>query len=92
MSKARARVIIEGMVQGVFFRVYTKEMAESLSLTGWVKNRWDGRVEALFEGDRKNIDQIISWCYKGPSSARVDNVEVSWEEYDGKLGYFSIAY
>lgn len=92
MKKARAHVIIEGMVQGVFFRSYTKDTAESLALTGWVKNRWDGKVEAVFEGDKKNIEKMINWCYKGPSYARVDKVEVSWEDYTGEFNFFSITH
>lgn len=90
--EARAHVLIEGMVQGVFFRAYTKETAKSLNLSGWVKNCWDGRVEAVFEGDKKNIEEIIKWCYKGPSSASVIKVEVSWEKYTGDESGFTIAY
>jgi len=90
--EARAHIIIEGMVQGVFFRAYTKEMAKELDLSGWVKNRWDGRVEALFEGDKKNIEEIIRWCYKGPSSANVTNVKVAWEKHIGDRSGFTIEY
>jgi len=92
MEKVRARVIIEGRVQGVFFRQHTQEVAYKLGVKGWVKNRRDGSVEALFEGDRKEIDQIIQWCYRGPSEARVKNVRTTWENYTGEFEDFSINY
>jgi acylphosphatase len=92
MEKARARVIVEGRVQGVFFRAHTQEMAYLLSLKGWVKNRRDGRVEALFEGDKAKVDEMIQWCHRGPSEARVTNVRVIWEEFAGEFKDFSITY
>ena len=92
MEKARAHVIIEGRVQGVFFRHHTQEMAYKLNVTGWVKNRRDGSVEALFEGDKKQVDQIIQWCHRGPSEARVMNVHVTWEDYTGEFDDFSVRY
>ena len=92
MEKVRARVIIEGRVQGVFFRHHTQEVAFRLDLKGWVKNRRDGSVEALFEGDKKKVDQIIQWCNRGPSEARVINVQTAWEHYTGEFEDFSIHY
>lgn len=92
MDKARARVIVEGRVQGVFFRAHTEEMASLLSLKGWVKNRRDGRVEALFEGDKAKVDEMIQWCHRGPSEARVTNVRVIWEEFAEEFKDFSITY
>jgi acylphosphatase len=92
MEKARAHVIIEGRVQGVFFRAHTQEMADLLDLTGWVKNRRDGRVEALFEGERSKVQQMIEWCHRGPSEARVTKVLVTWEDFAGEFKNFSIAY
>lgn len=74
--KLRAKVIISGRVQGVFFRANTKQKAEQLGLTGWVRNRFDGKVEALLEGEEKVVQEMINWFHKGPSSAKVDNVEV----------------
>jgi acylphosphatase len=91
-EKVRARVIIEGRVQGVFFRYHTQEMAYQLDLKGWVKNRRDGYVEAVFEGDKEKVDQILQWCHQGPPEARVTNVRLDWEEYTGELGNFSIRY
>ncbi len=92
MDKVRARVIIEGRVQGVFFRHHTQEEAYKLGVKGWVRNRRDGSVEALFEGDKKNVDQIIQWCYRGPSQARVTSVRTTWENYTGEFEDFSINY
>ena len=92
MENVRARVIIEGRVQGVFFRNHTQEMAYELSVNGWVKNRGDGSVEALFEGHKENVEQIIRWCHRGPSEARVMNVRTSWENYTGEFEDFSINY
>ena len=92
MEKVRARVIIEGRVQGVFFRSHTQEMAYKLGVKGWVRNRREGSVEALFEGDKEEIDQIIQWCHRGPSEARVMNVHAAWENYTGEFEDFSINY
>jgi len=92
MEKARAHVIIKGRVQGVFFRSSTQDEAIRLGLTGWVKNCPDGSVEALFEGDKKVIEEIIKWCHKGPPWARVNEVKVSWEPYQGEFVRFSVVY
>ena len=91
-AKARARVIVSGRVQGVFFRYTTREVASSLGLFGWVKNRWDGKVEAVFEGERERVEEMIGWCHKGPPGAYVQNVDTQWEEYLGEFDRFSIAY
>jgi len=91
-KKARARVIVEGRVQGVFFRHHTQATALRLGVKGWVRNRRDGSVEAVFEGDREKVDQIIQWCHRGPSEARVKNVSVIWEEYTEELEDFSVTY
>lgn len=92
MEKVRARVIIEGRVQGVFFRYHTQEMAYQLDLKGWVKNRRDGRVEALFEGEKGKVDQIIQWCHQGPSEARVTKVHLHWEDSSGEFDDFVISH
>jgi len=92
MEKARVHVIVEGRVQGVCFRHTTQEAAFRLGLKGWVKNRRDGAVEALFEGDKDKVDEIIQWCHRGPSAARVNNVHVTWERYAGDCDDFSVTY
>jgi len=91
-KKVRARVIVEGRVQGVFFRHHTQEVASSLGVTGWVRNRRDGSVEAVFEGDQDCVDQIIQWCHRGPSGARVLKVYSTWENYTGEFEDFSVTY
>jgi acylphosphatase len=92
MENARALVMIEGRVQGVFFRYHTQEMAIRLGLKGWVKNRRNGNVEAVFEGEKGRIDQMIQWCHRGPSQANVTEVHQVWEDYRGEFNDFSIRY
>jgi acylphosphatase len=92
MEKVRIRVIVEGRVQGVFFRHHTQETAFELGVKGWVKNRRDGRVEAVFEGDQERVDQIIQWCHRGPSEAKVTKVHLTREIYTGEFEDFSITY
>ena len=88
----RAQVVIAGRVQGVWFRSSACEQARALALTGWVKNRWDGKVEAVLEGPRAKVRQMVAWCHRGPRSARVDSVEVNWCEATGEFGGFSVSY
>ncbi|MEM4699636.1 MAG: acylphosphatase [Candidatus Nezhaarchaeales archaeon] len=90
--KARARVYISGRVQGVFFRAWTRDEAIKRGLSGWVRNLADGRVEALFEGEREAVEDMVRACWTGPPGARVSNVEVVWEEYRGDLQGFRIVY
>ncbi len=92
MARARLHVFVEGIVQGVFFRARTMEEACSLGLGGWVKNCLDGRVEAVFEGERDKVEQVLKWCQEGPPGAMVRNVEVNWEEATGEFDSFSIKY
>ena len=92
MERARLHVVVEGRVQGVFFRASTREESCALGLTGWVRNCPDGRVEAIFEGEINKIDQILEWCKKGPPGAVVRNVETVWEQATGDYESFSIKY
>ena len=92
MEKARLRVVIEGRVQGVFFRAATREEACSLGLSGWVKNCLDGRVEVVFEGERDKVEQILKWCQKGPPGAMVRNIEENWGDATREFDSFSIKY
>jgi acylphosphatase len=71
------------MVQGVFFRQATAEQARRLGVAGWVRNRPDGRVEAVFEGSQDVVDQIVSWCREGTPWSKVEQVEVTAEEPEG---------
>lgn len=92
MSKARAHVIISGKVQGVYFRVETREQALALRVAGWVRNRPDGTVEGIFEGDREKVEKLIHWCRQGPPKAEVSGVQTEWEEYLGDFTGFKISY
>ena len=91
-QKVRARVIVGGRVQGVFFRYSTQEVANRLQVFGWVKNRWDGKVEAVFEGERDRVEEMIEWCHEGPPGAHVQSVDNHWERYLGEFDGFSIVY
>lgn len=90
MSKVRAHLFIRGYVQGVNFRYYTRQQALSHGVTGWVRNLWDGRVEAVFEGEKDAVDWMVEWCRAGPPSASVDDVEVTWENVADELEGFNI--
>ena len=92
MEIARLHIVIEGIVQGVFYRASTIEESSKLGLTGWVKNCSDGRVEAVFEGEADKIEQIVEWCKKGPPGAVVRNVETIWEQATGDYNSFTIKY
>jgi acylphosphatase len=86
-DRVRARVIVAGVVQGVFFRASTQDTAVSLGLDGWVRNLPDGRVEAVFEGERSSVDAAIAWVHQGPPRAIVESVEVFGEVPSGLLGF-----
>jgi len=92
MEKGRVHVLIRGYVQGVFFRASTRDMAESLGLTGWVGNLPDGSVEAVFEGSPDILKKAVQWCYKGPPGATVTKVDEKWLEYTGEFERFEIKY
>lgn len=83
-------MLINGRVQGVFFRLRTKEEADKLGLTGWVKNNGDGSVKVLAEGDNHKLEQLIDWCNHGPEHAKVDKVEVKWQDFIGEVKSFEI--
>ena len=88
----RAHVFVSGRVQGVSFRWYTQLKAQELGLAGWVRNLWDGRVEAIFEGEKKAVQRAVDWCHVGAPSARVYDVEVSYEEPSGEFSRFRISH
>ncbi len=90
--KARAHVFITGRVTGVFFRYYTQQLARKLGVNGWVRNLRDGRVEAVFEGGREEVEKMVKFCHDGPPGARVTDVEVKWEEYKSEFSGFEIRY
>jgi len=83
----RAHVFVSGRVQGVWFRASTRDKAEELSLKGWVRNLPDGRVEAIFEGDDRAVEEMVEWCRHGPPMARVDTVDIEYEKPQGERSF-----
>jgi acylphosphatase len=90
MSTKRVQVIIRGRVTGVFFRAATQREAKRLGISGWVRNRQDGTIEFVAEGEEDGIKEMISWAQHGPSAARVDDVDVRWRSYTGEFSDFRI--
>jgi len=88
--KIQLHVMISGRVQGVWYRANTKQKAEELGLTGWVKNAADGNVEAVFEGEESTVDEMIAWCRVGPPLAQVDDVKIIRKRVDGEFIGFTI--
>ena len=89
---ARARVMITGDVIGVGFRWFLHNMAEEIEATGYVRNLDDGRLEAVFEGDKNQVETMISHCRSGPETAHVTGVQVVWEYPEGKWDELEIGY
>jgi acylphosphatase len=89
---ARANLIISGRVQGVYFRAETQRAALRIGVTGWVRNKRDGTVEADVEGAKKNVMALIDWCKSGPPLSRVDNVKVTWNAYQGAMDTFEVRF
>jgi len=90
MADKRVHAFIEGRVQGVFFRAETKKTADHYHVKGWVKNLYDARVEALFEGKSEDVDRMVLWCNDGPAYASVTRVEIKNESFTGEFNSFSI--
>lgn len=87
-----AHVAVYGRVQGVFFRAETQRQASLHGVSGWVRNKPDGSVEAVFEGARSDVIAVVNWCKKGPPAARVEHVDVAWREYEGLGNAFVVQY
>lgn len=83
----RRRVVVQGHVQGVFFRETTRRRALAAGVAGWVRNRPDGTVEAVFEGEREAVERLVAFCEKGPRGAQVDWVDVAAEEPERLDGF-----
>ena len=91
-NRVRVHAIITGRVQGVCFRMETRRAVEYLKVSGWVRNKRDGSVEAVFEGDESDVKAALNWCRQGPPISRVDDIKVSWQEYTGVFFDFSVTY
>jgi len=91
-EKSRAHLIVQGRVQGVFYRAFTRNAALKLGLSGWVRNLDDGRVEAVFEGDRPLIEEAVGVCRRGPFGSKVSDISLTWEERAEDISGFEIRY
>lgn len=91
-KKIRAHLLINGKVQGVYFRQNTGIVAARNNVKGWVRNLEDGQVEILLEGSQSDVGQVIEWCHTGPANAKVVNVDVKYEKYIGEFEEFKIDY
>jgi len=89
-SHIRMRAVIEGRVQGVGFRAFVIQKAQDLEVHGWVRNRWDGSVEVLAEGERATLERLLGDLRQGPRSAFVTDVNVEWEPATGEFYAFSV--
>lgn len=88
----RAQIYVTGRVQGVFFRAFTQERAVALGLTGWVRNLPDGRVHVLAEGERSQIDRLVTVLKQGPPLSYVERTEVLWQDYESEFDDFRITW
>ncbi len=86
-DRTRAHVHVSGRVQGVYFRSTTREQARSIGIDGWVQNLDDGRVEAVFEGTKADVESIVKWCHEGSPAADVDGVQVTYEDPSALTGF-----
>lgn len=91
-EKTRVHIFVSGKVQGVFFREKTRRLAEALGLTGWARNLPDGRVEIIAEGEKEKIEEILEFARRGSKMAKVDGIEVEWQEFRGEFKNFDIKF
>lgn len=89
-EKARLHAVVEGRVQGVGFRYFVVDAAQSLEVAGWVRNRWDDTVEVMAEGERPALEKLLAALRRGPRAAYVSNVQVDWEPVTGEFKRFWI--
>jgi acylphosphatase len=89
-KQVRAKLIISGRVQGVYFRASASEVAHAQQLSGWVRNRYDGAVELVVEGPEGAVQRFITWCHDGPPGAHVAAVQVTIEPFSGEFHGFHI--
>lgn len=92
MMNAYCRIILRGRVQGVGFRWFVKQHADQLGINGYVKNLHNGDVEIEAEGEKSRVEDLIDEVKKGPTFAKVQDIEVEWKDYSGRYGSFYIAY
>ena len=88
---ASVNILVMGKVQGVFFRASALEQAQSMNLTGWVKNLSDGSVEVVAEGTKHAVERLVEWCHQGPPMAKVEHVSARYGAYRNEYRTFVIA-
>ncbi|OLS25427.1 MAG: Acylphosphatase [Candidatus Heimdallarchaeota archaeon LC_2] len=91
-EEKRVKLVIFGIVQGVFYRTSAIKEAKMLTIVGWIKNRSDSSVECIAEGTRSNLEKFISWCKNGPPHAKVERIDVEWLEPTNEFTNFEIKY
>ncbi len=91
-NKLQIKIIVHGMVQGVFYRASTQKTALGLGVKGWVKNMPDRTVHALLQGEHDILSQMITWCKKGPPASQVDHVETKRQDLTTEYDTFEIMY
>jgi acylphosphatase len=89
-EKTSVRLLINGKVQGVYFRLNMQKIAKKNSVFGWVRNLTDGSVQALLEGNKNDVDKVIEWSKKGPENAHVDDVKIDYLQFEGRFVDFVI--
>ena len=92
MKQQRVHILVSGKVQGVFFRQALKVIAKKNNVVGWVRNLPDKRVEALLEGDSTSVNSVIKWTRVGPANSRVEDIQVSNEEFRNEFSTFEVLY
>ena len=92
MKQQRVHLLMSGKVQGVFFRQALKVIAKKNNVSGWVRNLPDKRVEALLEGDSTSVNSVIKWTRVGPANSRVEDIQVSNEEFRNEFSTFEVLY
>lgn len=90
MGQKRIQLVIRGRVQGVYYRATAQREARQHGLTGWVKNRPDGSVEMVVEGEEDHVKDFLAWAQQGPTTSRVDTVDTRWRSYTGEFSEFRI--
>ena len=91
-DEVRLQAIVHGRVQGVNFRYYTRLRAQELGVTGYVRNKWDGTVEVVAEGEREAVERLLEFIKAGPRAALVRRVNSQWQDPTGQLRYFEVRY
>ncbi|MCU0561533.1 MAG: acylphosphatase [Desulfobacterales bacterium] len=89
-ENVRAHVVVSGRVQGVGFRYDAQWAAQGIGVSGWVRNRRDGTVEAVIEGEKQRVERMLAWCRRGPALARVERVDLTWAAHTGEFAAFAI--